>query len=104
MTTFYGVNQLAAEIKLTETWKSINIEGCPIKLEPYKTNKTGTEYELRPQTNRVFKDDARLLVSQSSFNIDAAKVWNKAPEEVKKAVTLAEAKRKIKSFCKSLLI
>ena len=99
-----SVNQLAAEIKLTETWKSINIEGCPIKLEPYKINSTGNGYKLRPQINRIFKDDARLQISQSSINIDAAKVWNKAPEEVKKALTLAEAKRKIKSFCKLLPI
>ena len=29
-----SVNQLAAEIKLTETWKSINIQNYPFKLEP----------------------------------------------------------------------
>ena len=28
-----SVNQLAAEIKLTETWKSINIQNYPFKLE-----------------------------------------------------------------------
>ena len=59
---------------------------------------------LRPQQNRIFKDNARLVISQSNFNIDAAKVWNDAPEDVKNAVTLAEAKRKIKLHCKTLSI
>ena len=31
-----SVNQLAAEIKLIETWKSINLEDNPIQLEPFK--------------------------------------------------------------------
>ena len=34
-----SVNQLAAEIKLIETWKSINLEYNPIQLEPFKANK-----------------------------------------------------------------
>ena len=35
-----SVNQLAAQIKLVEAWKSQNIEQYPIKLEPNNPNRT----------------------------------------------------------------
>ena len=97
-----SVNHLAAEIKLIETWKSINLEYNPIQLEPFKTNTNA--HQLRPQLNRIFKDDARLAISQSSFHIDAARVWNNAPPEIKNAITLADAKKNIKIYSKSLPI
>ena len=44
-----SVNQLAAEIKLLEVWKSVNVEGCPINLESYSA-RTGQEIlHLRPK-------------------------------------------------------
>ena len=49
-----SVNQLAAQIKLLEVWKSINVEGNPTKLEPYSTNQSVSAHVLRPQPNRVF--------------------------------------------------
>ena len=97
-----SVNQLSAEIKLLEVWKSVNVKGSPIDLEPYNLNPI--VYQLRPQPDRVFDDSSRLALSKSSFNVDAARVWNHAPSTVKNAVTLPEAKRKIKQFCKSLPI
>ena len=99
-----SVNQLAAEIKLIEVWKAANVEGCPTKLDPYVTEERKTNIELRPKTNRIFNDTARLKVSQSSFNIDAARIWNNAPEDVHNATTLSSAKRAIKNFCKTLPI
>ena len=41
-----SVNQLAAKIKLIETWKSINVEGCPIKLDPYSLNQAANDHVL----------------------------------------------------------
>ena len=99
-----SVNQLSAEIKLIEVWKSINVGGCPISLAPYNQNQGPNDYLLRPKPTRVFKDTSRLMMSQSSFNIDAAKVWNMAPIDVQSATTICGAKRAIKKFCKSLPI
>ena len=99
-----SVNQLAAEIKLVEVWKAINVEGCPTKLDPYVAERRKTNFELRPKTNRIFNDTARLQVSKSSFNIDAARTWNNAPKEVQNAITLSIARREIRTFCKSLPI
>ena len=47
-----SVNQLAAQIKLLEVWKSINVEGNPTKLEPYSTNQAVPAHVLRPQPNK----------------------------------------------------
>ena len=101
-----SVNQLSAEIKLIAVWKSINVGGCPIHLEPYNPNHNldTNNHQLRPKPTRVFNDSARLKLSQSSFNIDYAKIWNRAPKEVQSATTLGGAKKAIKKFCKTLPI
>ena len=95
------VNQLSAEIKLIEGWKSIHVEGCPIEIEPYKHSNL-PDYNLRPKTNRIFRDTARLEISQASFNIDAAKIWNGASTEIYEALTLSGAKKEIKKYCEML--
>ena len=98
----YGNNQLAATIKLQEVWKAVNVEGCPITLDPY--NKTYENQELRTKYNRIFNDSARLKISQSSFYIDAARLWNGAPLEIRVAKSQTEAKRLIKIYASSLPI
>ena len=100
----FSVNQFSAEIKLIEVWKSINTEGSPINLAPYNPNIVQTDHSLRPQPSRIFHDSARLALSQSSFHIDAAKVWNGAPAAVHGAATLSSAKKAIKIYCKSFPI
>ena len=97
-----SVNQFAAEIKLTETWKSINVEGCPIKLNPYNSNMDEKVLGLRPQQNRIFNDSYHLQLAQSSFHVDSARLWNLAPTNVQSAPTLTTAKKAIKDHCKSL--
>ena len=97
-----SVNQLAATIKLTEVWKSIYREGFPLELDPYKPATQGPTRELRQKENRVFKDNCRLHKSESSFHIDAARVWNAAPNTIKNAMSLNIAKKNINIFCKSL--
>ena len=97
-----SVNQLAAEIKLLEVWKSVNIEGCAIKMEPYNQTQMRDDINLRPRLNRIFNDSAKRRVAQSSFHIDAARIWNGAPMEIRDSITLSEAKKQIKKYCKSL--
>ena len=50
----------------------------------------------------MFNDTARLKLSKSSFNTGAARIWNAAPIEIKKANTLNSAKSAIKSYCLTL--
>ena len=50
-----SVNQLAAQIKLTEVWKAANGEGYAISLYPYRPIRSGQDaditHDLRPRTN-----------------------------------------------------
>ena len=99
-----SVNQLAAEIKLIEVWKSINDDKCPLELDPYNQSlsRGAPKPQLRPKETRVFRDTTRLKLSKSSFNFDAARVWNLAPIQIKTANTITSAKSAIKQFCKAL--
>ena len=99
-----SVNQLAAKIKLTEVWKSINKEGYPINLEKYKQYSEINTHLLREQPNRTFNDYCRLQKSEYSFHVDAAKLWNYAPTEIKSALSLPLAKKAIDKFCHLLPI
>ena len=97
-----SMNQLAAKIKLIETWKSINKQGYPIALEKYNSHVAVHQHDLRHQPNRIFKDTCKLKKSESSFHVDAARLWNAAPAVIKSALTLHTAKNEIDKFCKSL--
>ena len=44
-----SVNQLAAQIKFLEVWKSVHVEGYSIELEPYNKERTLNNHELRAQ-------------------------------------------------------
>ena len=95
-------NQLSAQIKLREVWKFVNCEDYPIKLEPYNTAIRDGAHSLRHKPNRTFLDSCRLQKSKSSFNVDAANVWNFAQMSVKLASRSHEAKKAIDAFVKTL--
>ena len=88
-----SVNQLAAQIKFLEVWKSVHVEGYSIELEPYNKERTLNNHELRAQKNRVFNDSARLKIASQSFSIDAARLWNLGPASITEATTINMAKR-----------
>ena len=53
-------------------------------------------------SNRVFSENCRLQKFESSFHIDAARIWNAAPMAIRNAKSLATAKTKIVKFCDKL--
>ena len=99
-----SVNQLAAQIKLTEVWKSVNVPGYPIVIEPYNFSQSQQtiNLELRPRPTRIFNDSSRLLVSKYSFNVGSARLWNLAPSAVTHALNLSAAKAAILDHAKVL--
>ena len=103
-TGMFSVNQLAASIKLTETWKSSNILNYPIKLEPNVTDKPESDRIVRMSTSRLWNQDARTRAEKESFSRNSAKIWNAAPMTIKNAKSLAIAKKEIKKHCRSLPI
>ena len=95
---------MAAQIKLLEAWKSINIEGYPVQLENNQLKRQTNGREVRITTIKHWKDDTRIATAKESFIRDAAKLWNKAPIAVKAATTIFSAKKEIKKFASSLPI
>ena len=81
---------------------TLNVEGYPISLELYNSNRTDSDHTLRERCNRVFNNSTRLQMAKSSFNMDAASVWNAAPGEIRSAKNIAEAKTLIRRFVKTL--
>ena len=81
---------------------SIYTEGYGITLEPYNENLPTPGHSLRPQPHRIFKDSSRLVLAESSFNVDSAKLWNGAPYSVTSAATLNLAKKNIRIYVESL--
>ena len=97
-----SVNQLAAQIKLNEVWKSLNSVDYPIKLNTYNPALVDGIHSLRQKDNRIFKDTCKLQKSKMSFNVDAARLWNAAPPTVRNAVSSYAAKKTILAFVKTL--
>ena len=97
-----SVNQLAASIKLSETWKACNITDYPIQLEQNHENLVPNEQIVRPHIRREWKEDGKSTVARDSFSRSSAKLWNQAPTVFKQANTLNRAKQEIKKYCQSL--
>ena len=89
-TGLLSVNQINAQIKLTEVWKSINVNSYPIQWS--KRN----DVIKRPGLKDSNKPDLvitgySIIQSQTFFN-DAARVWNSAPDDIKRASHWAQQK------------
>ena len=53
------------------------------------------------KTNRIFDESSRLSLAEHSFSINAAKLWNKAPAEVKSAKSRSLAWKEILAYVKT---
>ena len=76
------MNQLAANIKLTETWKATNDNQCPVPLIQNKKEDQNRHESLRPSSVRLWKENHKTTITRESFVFDAAKIWNQAPIEI----------------------
>ena len=97
-----SVNQLNAQIKLLEIWKSENIPNYPLKVSKQGVNVVGvaTRADYANRLREVGKSD---LVQRTCIS-DAIRVWNRAPEKIKNSKSLYTAKKEIKTFAKTLPI
>ena len=95
-----SVNQLNAQIKLLEMWKSLHVEDYPLELKQQETR------EGMAMTRAAKKgqpcDLGRTQLTHSTCISDAIKMWNAAPCEIKESKSLYQAKREIKKFAKTL--
>ena len=99
-----SVNQLSAEIKLTEAWKSTHVDSYPIQMEVFNPNRVNTSRIVRPTTTKQWNDEAKTGAAKISFSRDMAKLWNTAPSTITNATCLGAAKREIKKYCKLMAL
>ena len=95
-----SVNQLQAQVKLTELWKVVNTDNNPLKFTHQSPAENGRE--TRAVSNKKLVQTKGSTLTNDSFIYDATRLWNMAPESIKMSKSLLSAKAEIKKFCVSL--
>ena len=93
---FLSVNQMNAQIKLTEMWKSIHIVNYPTKTELIVDYTEGTN--TRSRNSGLLKEEKVTVKSQRTYTNNAIHIWNQAPNSIKDCVSIYSAKKRIKAF------
>ena len=97
-----SVNQLNAQIKLTEVWKAMQDQHHPMKIE--KVIHGDSACLTRSVMKGDLKEFGKTEMVQSTYLSDASKVWNKCPININESLTLGVAKKTIKAFVSTLPI
>ena len=87
-----SVNQLMAQIKLFEMWKSIHVTNYPIHTDRLSPQDEGLS--TRARTNGFHIKEGKVTnLNQRTFINDAIHIWNQAPNDIKESVSLYSAKK-----------
>ena len=97
-----SVNQINAQIKLSEMWKAVKDGDHPFNL--VKKESGPNVRSMRSITNEVLPMQSFSELSKKTFINDGIKAWNKAPAKIKDCITYASAKNEIKKFVKTIPI
>ena len=100
-TGWFSINQLSAETRLVEAWKCAYIENYSLQDALVKQRKGS--YQTRRNEMIHFERGADDLHGSTSFVNTTAKLWEIAPEEIKKATSLNQAKNQIRKFVKNCI-
>jgi hypothetical protein len=95
-----SVNQIAAQIKLTEMWKALNDSQYPLRVEQKSEKEDGIG--TRSMTIGDLIEFGSSTISKKSFMGSSTRLWNVAPEEIKKVHSFTSPKKIIKADCKTL--
>ena len=90
------VNQINAQIKLGEVWKSHNSNSYPMKWE--KRNDLTAERRTRAADQNQLNVGIGCSILNSTFKNDAARLWNQAPDDIKACTSLYTAKNASKNI------
>ena len=96
------VNQINAQIKLLEVWKSMNIPAYPIQW-PKRSEELKRE-GLKSLNKPEIMIKGHTKIQSQTFINDAALMWNNAPRAIKDCKTLGSVKKQIKIFVQTLPI
>ena len=95
-----SVNQLNAQIKITEMWKAINEPNYPLKFKNKNTNDSAMISRSKIEGKLLMKHGSDNL--KATFKNDGITVWNNTPENVKRCKSILTAKKYIKDFVNTL--
>ena len=91
-----SINQMAAEVRLIETWKALNLDSSLAGMFEKVQGRTRAANQ-----NRV-KLEKNCKLRENSFLYPACKLWNRAPLSVVEAKSESHARKAIRAFVKSL--
>ena len=89
-----------AQTKLTEAWKAINTEKCPLNITVPTVDINMRE--SRSSAHGMLKLNGFSEGTKSTFVNDSKKIWNMAPKVIKDCKNMFAAKAEIKKFVKTL--
>ena len=95
-----SVNQLNAQVKLLEMWKSQNIVDYPLKVG--RQEKIENTCTTRASTQGRLIELGRSTTAKGSSTGDAIRIWNMAPKDIKDSRTVYQVKERIKAYAKTL--
>ena len=95
-----SVNQMNAQIKLSEMWKSVHINNYPIKTAMIQRSEDSMN--TRAVSTGVLVEARLSGLSQKTFLNDAIHIWNLAPSDLKRCPSIFSAKKSIKTFVSTL--
>ena len=95
-----SVNQINAQIKLMDVWKSLYSDTHPTRWA--RRNDSNTERRTRSAGVNQLSEAFGGKILTSTFVNDAAKLWNNAPDTIKQCGTLYAVKKQIKIYTATL--
>ena len=96
-----SINQINAQIKLTETWKALNNDKDN-QIKSLKIINKKEERNSRSASNGNLVEQGNSKLAKQTFINDSARVWNRAPLSIKLCPSIYSAKKEIKKFVKTL--
>ena len=91
-----SLNQLAAETRLIEAWKTVHLDDYCLK-DILKLRHEGS-YNTRSSQVDFLDTGVEDMYGSAGFVNQTAKLWNKSPNSIKEAQTLSLAKSEIRKF------
>ena len=93
-----SINQMHAQVKLTEMWKATNYLNYPLNIRKQQPAENGRE--TRGVSDGKFIEPSTL----NTFIGNATRLWNSAPSIIKNTKSISSAKKEIKLYCQTLPI
>ena len=95
-----SANQINAQIKLTEMWKSVSIANYPIKT--LTLQRSDDVMTTRAASIGTLQEARITTKSERTFLNDAIHIWNLAPLSIKNCTTIYSVKKAVKAFVLTL--